>query len=359
MYAYTPVMDYLQKIRGRGSAENPPNRFEKVFASRDPDWTEEDPAPGTEILHDTSKSIISYNDSPDVGFDASFNPYRGCEHGCIYCYARPTHEYLGFSAGLDFETKILIKKDAPELLRKELSSKRWQPQVVMLSGNTDCYQPVERRLKITRRCLEVLAEFRNPVGIITKNRLVTRDKDILQELAKYKAVVVTLSITSLRDELASKLEPRASHPRARLAAIRELSAAGIPTSVNVAPIIPGLNDFEAPAILQAARDAGAVSANYTLVRLPHGVKDLFETWLERHFPESKEKVLHRIREIRGGTLNDPRWGSRIKGEGLYARQLGRLFQVAKRKAGYPDRGIELQINAFKRSDGPQLSLFDV
>jgi DNA repair photolyase len=353
-------MDTLNPIKGRGTAENPPNRFEKLWSSRDPEWTEEDPAPGTLFLRDTSQSIISYNDSPDLGFSASFNPYRGCEHGCVYCYARPTHEYLGMSSGLDFETKILVKMSAPELLRKELGSKHWEPQVIMLSGNTDCYQPVERRLQLTRKCLEVLAECRNPVGVISKNQLVTRDIDLFQELAKYQAVWVTLSVTSLKDELVGKLEPRTSRPAARIAAIRQLAKAGVPVGVNVAPIIPGLTDYEMPAILKACADAGARSAAYTIVRLPHQVKSLFETWLERHAPDAKDKVLNRIREVRGGKLNDPRFKSRMRGEGIYAQQIGRLFRVALEKAGFPkttDRGLSAA--HFRRPDGPQLSLFEL
>ena len=216
--------------------------------------------PRTQFFKDHSQTIIARNDSPDVGFDASLNPYRGCEHGCIYCYARPTHEFLGFSAGLDFESKIMVKEDAPELLRAELSSPKWQPQVIFMSGVTDCYQPVERKLKLTRRCLEVLAEFRNPVFIVTKNQLVTRDTDLLAELARHQAAAVWLSITTLDSDLRKVMEPRTSPPAARLAAIRELAAAGIPVGVNVAPVIPGLTDHEMPAILQAAAEAGATSA---------------------------------------------------------------------------------------------------
>jgi DNA repair photolyase len=346
------------KIKGRGAAENPPNRFEKLWKSRDPEWTEDDPAPGTEFLRDTSRSIISYNDSPDLGFDASLNPYRGCEHGCIYCYARPSHEYLGFSAGLDFESKIMVKMDAPELLRAELAFSRWQPQVLVMSGNTDCYQPVERRLEITRKCLQVLAEARNPVAIITKNQLVARDIDIFQELARYQAVAVTVSVTSLRNEIASTLEPRASRPKARLAAIAALAHAGIPVGMNVAPIIPGLTDYETPAILKAAYDAGARSAGFTMVRLPFAVKSLFVAWLERHFPDAKDKVLNRIREVRGGKLNDPNFGSRFRGEGVYARQIARIFTVARAKVGFKADRAELRTDAFRRPPGPQLNLFE-
>src|SRR5262249_49309315 len=239
--------DEAPTIRGRGAAENPPNRFERLHYEPDPDADpDERPAPETLFFRDTTRTILATNQSPDVGFEVSVNPYRGCEHGCPYCYARPTHEYLGFSAGLDFETRIMVKEDAPELLRKELAAPKWEPQMIALAGATDAYQPIERRLRLSRRCLEVLAEFRNPVGVVTKNHLVSRDRDLLAELAGFNAAAVYLSITTLDAELARRLEPRASHPDARLQAIRELSDAGVPTGVLVAPIIPGLNDHETP-----------------------------------------------------------------------------------------------------------------
>ena len=229
-------------LRGRGAVSNPKNRFESLERIPEASGIEEFSSPNTQFLSDNSKSLIAYNDSPDVGFDASINPYRGCEHGCIYCYARPTHEYLGFSSGMDFETKIMVKEDAPELLRKELSDRKWQPQVVALSGNTDCYQPIEKKKQLTRRCLEVFLEFRNPVVIITKNYLVTRDIDILAQLAKFECIGVTVSVTTLDTSLASSLEPRASTPARRLAAIRALSDAGVPVGYLQAPMIPGLTD---------------------------------------------------------------------------------------------------------------------
>ncbi|HXI71250.1 MAG TPA: PA0069 family radical SAM protein [Verrucomicrobiae bacterium] len=346
----------------RGAAENPPNRFEKIHLEPDADWnpdadTEGGPGPRTQFFKDHSQTVISRNDSPDIGFQTSLNPYRGCEHGCIYCYARPFHEYLGFSAGLDFESKIMVKEDAPELLRKELSSPKWQPQVIFLSGVTDCYQPVERKLKLTRRCLEVLTEFRNPLFIVTKNHLVTRDIDLLFELARHHAVGVLLSITTLDVELRRVMEPRTSPPAARLAAIRELSAAGIPVGVNVAPIIPGLTDHEMPAILKAAAEAGATSAGYTVVRLPHAVAPLFEKWLATHFPDRKEKVLNRLRAMHGGKLYDAQWGKRFSGEGIFAQQIAQMFEVARRKAGIENEGGELSTAAFRRAGGTQLSLF--
>jgi DNA repair photolyase len=342
----------------RGALENPTNRFEKIYLEPDADWNpEEDVLPRTQLLKDLSQTAITYNDSPDVGFSASVNPYRGCEHGCIYCYARPTHEYLGFSAGLDFETKIMVKENAPELLRKELASKKWQPQVIVMSGVTDCYQPVERKLKITRRCLEVLLEFRNPVAIITKNFLVTRDLDLLSELAKFNAASVTVSVTSLDNDLRKVMEPRTSPPQARLNAIRKLSDAGIPVSVNVAPIIPGLTDHEMPKILQAAREAGATSAGFTVVRLPYANAALFEKWLETHFPDRKEKVLNRLRAMRGGKLYDAQWGSRMRGEGIFAEQIAAMFRVARRKAGFQNERGELSTAFFRRAGGTQLALF--
>jgi DNA repair photolyase len=342
----------------RGAMENPPNRFEKIVLQPDADWNPDgDVLPRTQFFKDHSQTIIARNDSPDVGFQASLNPYRGCEHGCIYCYARPTHEFLGFSAGLDFESKIMVKEDAPELLRKELSSPKWRPQVIFMSGVTDCYQPVERKLKLTRRCLEVLAEFRNPVFIVTKNQLVTRDKDLLSELARRHAVAVWLSITTLDSGLRKILEPRTSPPASRLAALRELSAAGIPAGVNVAPIIPGLTDHEMPAILKAAAEAGATSAGYTVVRLPYAVAPLFEKWLATHFPDRKEKVLNRLRAMHGGKLYDSQWGKRFGGEGIFAEQIAQMFDVARRKAGISNADAGLSTAAFRRAGGTQLSLF--
>ena len=339
----------------RGAGSNPAGRFEKIAYVPDPEA--DDPLPRTQFLKDSARSIIATNDSPDVGFSASINPYRGCEHGCVYCYARPTHEFLGFSAGLDFESKILVKEDAPRLLRDELASPRWKPQVLALSGVTDPYQPVEARLQLTRRCLEVLAEFRNPVVIITKNHRVTRDVDLLGALAGHRAAAVVVSITTLDPALAAALEPRTSVPSRRLAAIEALARAGIPAGVNVAPVIPGLTDHEMPAILKAAREAGAQFAGHTVLRLPYGVKDLFRQWLEQHFPDRAKKVLHRVEEVRGGRLNDPRFGSRMTGEGVYAEQVAALFDHARRKAGLAESSPELSTNAFRIPPGPQLTLF--
>jgi DNA repair photolyase len=276
------------------------------------------------------------------------------------CYARPTHEYLGFSSGLDFETRILVKENAPELLRKELSAKRWKPQAVGMCGVTDAYQPVERRLGLTRRCLQVFAEFRNPVSIITKNALVVRDIDILKELAEHDATVANLSITTLDAKLHRVMEPRASHPEQRLRAIEALAEAGIPVGVSVAPIIPGLTDHEIPAILAGARSAGAQWAGHTVLRLPRNVKELFTSWLERHHPERRDKVLGRLRDLRDGELDDPRFGSRMRGAGIFAEQIHDLFELSRRRAGFPDleavRPV-LSTAAFRRPGDAQLALF--
>ncbi len=348
---------------GRGAGGNPKNRFEKLEVVEDlGDYQdcglpEEGPAPRTQFLRDDSRSIITRNDSPDVGFERSLNPYRGCEHGCAYCFARPTHEYLGLSAGLDFETKIVVKENAPELLRAELSSPRWKPQTLAMSGVTDCYQPVERRLKLTRRCLEVLAEFRNPVGIITKNHLVTRDIDLLAALAAHNAASVAISLTTLDPELAKRLEPRASPPARRLAAMDELTRAGVPVHAMMAPVIPGLTDHEMPAVLAAAARAGARGASFVPLRLPWAVAPIFEEWLERHFPDRREKVLGRLRDMRGGKLNDPRFGSRMHGEGFFAEQMQALFAVSLRKAGFTGERRPLSAAAFRVPGRQQLSLF--
>jgi DNA repair photolyase len=342
----------------RGAPENPANRFEKIHLEPDADWDpEEKVLPRTQFLVDHGQTAVAYNDSPDIGFGASVNPYRGCEHGCIYCYARPTHEYLGFSAGLDFESKIMVKLKTPELLRAELASPKWKPQVIVMSGVTDCYQPVERKLNLTRRCLEVLLEFRNPVAIITKNFLVTRDLDLLSELARHHCASVCISITTLDSNLRKVMEPRTSPATARLNAICKLAAAGIPVSVNVAPIIPGLTDHEMPAILHAAAAAGATAAGFTVLRLPYANASLFEKWLETHFPDRKEKVLNRIKSMRGGKLYDARWGKRMRGDGIFAEQIEAMFDVARRKAGIQNNRGELSTAAFRRPGGTQLSLF--
>jgi DNA repair photolyase len=357
---YRPVIDERPQssapIRGRGASWSPANRFEKLHVDLsdldvvDIDHDEgERPPRATQYFRDVSKSIITRNNSPDVGFETSLNPYRGCEHGCIYCYARPTHEYLGFSAGLDFESKIMVKTDAPELLHAELESLRWQPQVLVMSGVTDPYQPIEKKLRITRGCLDVLVHFRNPVAIITKNRLVTRDLDLLRDLARHNAAAVNISVTSLDPDLQRILEPRTSTPSARLDAISQLRAAKIPVGAMVAPIIPGLTEHEVPTILRACAKAGAQFAGYTIVRLPWAVAPLFEHWLDEHFPERKEKILGRIRDLRGkGKLNNSKWHSRMTGEGFFAEQIANLFEVSCRRFGIGKRP-QLSVTSFRRS----------
>ena len=345
--------------KGRGAPSNPAGRFERLSFVHEPGDeldAEARPARPTELFRDNSRSILTFNDSPDVGMDASVNPYRGCEHGCIYCYARPNHEYLGLSAGEDFESRIFVKENAAALLRTALSAKSWSPQVIAFSGVTDPYQPIERTLRITRSCLEVLAEFRNPVAIITKNHLVTRDIDLLASLAGHRAAQVFLSITTLDDGLARVMEPRASRPGLRLDALRKLREAGVPAGVMVAPIIPALTDHEVPAILEAAAGAGAMSAGCTVVRLPHGVKDLFTQWLDVHAPQRKEKVLNRLRAIRGGKLNDSTFGARMVGEGPFAESIHQMFELHRRRLGLTQR-VTLSTQAFRRLGGNQLDLF--
>ncbi len=343
-----------KNIKGRGASSNTPNRFEKdryeaEMQEFDAYLEEEKPLLKTQFIKDSSRSIVTENNSPDVGFRFSINPYRGCEHGCAYCYARPTHEYLGYSAGLDFESKILIKNNAPQLLREKLTSRSWNPETIAISGVTDCYQPIERKLKLTRACLEVLADFRNPVGIITKNALVTRDLDVLQELNKYHAIMVFLSVTTLDEKLCADLEPRTSRPQARLKALETLAKAGIPVGVNVAPVIPGLTDHEMPNILKAASEVGATSAGFVPLRLPLSVSPLFVEWLQVHRPEKKEKVLSHIRSIRGGDLNSSQFGSRMRGEGVYADQLAKIFGLYTKKFGLNQKSIELSSADFRKT----------
>ncbi|MEX2600995.1 MAG: PA0069 family radical SAM protein [Balneolaceae bacterium] len=349
----------MKPIRGRGTSDNPENRFEKVYLDYDVDLeTGEKPSPDTTFLTDHTKEIISTNNSPDIPFNKSLNPYRGCEHGCIYCYARPTHEFLGMSAGLDFESKIVVKHNAPALLKKSLGKPGWKPETLVMSGVTDPYQPAEKELGITRGCIEVLAECRHPLAIITKNHLVTRDIDLFQQLAEHQAIAVTLSITTLDRELAGKMEPRTSRPQRRLDTIRELSAAGIPVSVNVAPIIPGLTDHETAEILEEAKHAGASAAGYTLLRLPYGVKDLFVEWLEQHAPDRKSKVINRILDIRNGEMNRSEFGERFRGEGHYASQIRQLFRQTVQRLGLNQTMTELSASAFRRPEIGQLSLWD-
>jgi DNA repair photolyase len=337
-------------LPGRGTSANPANRYESLHVERDPDDADVtvDAGAPTLFYRDASRSVLAENASPDVGFRYSLNPYRGCEHGCSYCYARPSHEYLGFSAGLDFERRIMVKDDAPALLRATFRARRWQPEVIALSGNTDCYQPVERRLGLTRRCLEVFLEFRNPVAVITKSALVARDADLLAALAAHDAAHVMGSITTLDPELARRLEPRAASPERRLDALATLAKAGVPVGVMVAPVIPGLNDSEIPRILAAAAGAGATSAGWVLLRLAAPLDRIFTTWLAEHYPDRQARILNRIRETRHGHITDSRFGRRMRGTGPYAEQIADLFAVAARKHGLDRPLPPLSAAAFRR-----------
>ena len=353
-------------VRGRGAVANPGNRFDGIDHVPDPealqaqaDAGERPEKPRTELLRDGSRSIITYNDSPDVRFDASINPYRGCEHGCSYCFARPTHEYLGMSAGLDFETRIVVKEDAAALLRAELGKPGWRPQTLGLSGVTDPYQPIERRLRITRACLEVLCEARNPVIVITKNHLVTRDLDLLAKLARQRLAAVCISLPTIDHALSRAMEPRTSTPARRLDAVRRLADAGIPVVALVAPVIPGLTDHEIPAILDAARGAGATHAGYVTLRLPWAVAPLFTAWLEEHRPNHARKVLERLRNLRGGSLYEARFGARMRGSGAFADLIEQMFDGACRRSGIENGRVELRTDLFRRpaADPRQLTLF--
>jgi DNA repair photolyase len=345
--------------KGRGADADPANRFSAMRVEVDEDaWVDDDPRPlKTVFLRDDSQSVLSVNEADDLSFDYGLNPYRGCEHGCAYCYARTYHEYLGFSAGLDFESKIVVKENAPELLEAALAKPSYKVGKIAMSGVTDCYQPAERRLEITRRCLEVLARFRNPVTIITKNALVARDIDHLAELARHNTVAVYLSVTTLDPGLARVLEPRASSPRARLETIRQLSEAGIHAGVSAAPMIPGLNDSELPAILKAVADHGGKFAAYSVVRLPGAVKDVFSAWLDRHQPLAKEKVLGRIRAFHGGSLNASTPGIRNRGTGEQSKQLNTFFHTLCRRHGLDPHFPRLSTDSFRRVIPGQGELF--
>jgi DNA repair photolyase len=355
----------LPEIKGRGSQIRPPNRFGVVQAEFDPEHWADDLESLAELaklptryLPDVSRSIISENDSPDVGFRYSLNPYRGCLHGCAYCYARPSHEYFGLNAGLDFETQIFVKHEAPRLLREFLSNEKWQADIIAISGNTDCYQPAEREFRLTRGCLEVAWEARQPVSIITKNALVCRDLDLLSQMAEHNLVRVNVSLTTLDPELCGAMEPRTSRPAARLRAIRTLTDAGVPVRVLTAPIVPGLTDSEIPALLEAAHDAGAKNAHFILLRLPLTVLPVFTEWIERTQPTRAERVLGLIRQCRDGQLSDSQFGRRMVGTGPIATQIASVFKVFAKKYGL-DQEIpphdRTQFRPFGR--GGQLKLF--
>ena len=342
-----------RSIKGRGAGIQPANPYSSVHTEADWEHVAEDEEylaalgrPPTEYLPHESQSIVVENDSRDIGFRYGVNPYRGCSHGCSYCYARPYHEYLGLSAGLDFETKIFVKHRAAELFREFLSKPSWQPETIALSGVTDCYQPAEREYRITRGCIEVAAEFNQPIGIITKNALVCRDIDLLQRLATHNAVCVSVSITTLDAKLARVMEPRTSSPEARLRAIRELTQAGIPTNVMTAPIIPGLNDSEIPTILTAAHEAGALWAGYVLLKLSSTVRPVFLDWLARNYPDKSERVQSLIRSTRGGKLNDSQFGRRQVGTGNLAELIADTFRLWRSKLGYVEDHPRLNAEDF-------------
>ncbi len=334
--------------KGRGARSNPPVRFEPRWVFPEP--TDEDAIPRaipTEVFEDRSRSILTRNDSPDIPYDTSLNPYRGCEHGCAYCFARPTHAYLSLSPGLDFETKILAKPGAAELLRREIAKARYRPRPIAIGTNTDPYQPVERNLRITRSILEVLRECRHPVAITTKSASVLRDLDLLAPMAEDRLVQVAFSITTLDPALASRLEPRASTPARRLEAMRALSEKGVPVCVLVSPVIPGLTDHEIERILEAGAAAGATAASWILVRLPRELKELFREWLETHAPGRAGRVLARLREAHGGKLYDPTFGIRMRGSGPYVAMLDRRFEVACRRLGLSRRALDLDVLRFR------------
>jgi DNA repair photolyase len=351
-----------ERRRGRGAVSNASGRYEpqarEVF---DDGWEslEELPPFKTFVQEERARKVITRNESPDIGFDRSINPYRGCEHGCIYCFARPTHAYQGLSPGLDFETKLFVKPDAPELLLRELSSPGYEPKMIAMGTNTDPYQPIERKWQVTRRILEVLRDANHPVGIVTKSALVMRDIDILSEMAAKGLAKVALSVTTLDPRLARAMEPRAATPPRRLEALRALSQAGVPTAVLAAPIIPAINDSEIERILDAAANAGATEAGYVMLRLPLEIKDLFREWLSEHFPDKAKHVISLVRDLHGGKDYDATFGKRQTGSGPYAWSIGRRFELACRRLGLNRRRSRLTTSLFKPPSrkGSQLDLF--
>jgi len=351
-----------ERRRGRGAQSNAVGRYEPLArVAFDDGWRSLDELPPfkTSVQADATRKIITRNDSPDIGFDRSINPYRGCEHGCVYCFARPTHAYLGLSPGLDFESKLFMKPEAAELLEKELSAANYQPRVIAIGTNTDPYQPIERRYQVMRRILEVLERAGHPVGIVTKSALVLRDLDILARMAERKLAKVALSVTSLDPELARKMEPRAATPMRRLETLRRLSDAGVPTTVMVAPVIPALNDSEIERILEAAQVAGVKEAGYVLLRLPLEVRDLFREWLMANYPDRYRHVMKLVRDTRDGKDYDSEWGKRMKGTGPYAWMIGRRFEVACERLGLNVRRTTLTTQYFRKPkpDDAQMSLF--
>jgi DNA repair photolyase len=349
-------------LKGRGARSNDSSRYDaERRVGFDDGWNRDDEEPPpirTEVLRDATRTIIARNTSPDISFSQSINPYRGCEHGCIYCFARPTHAYLGLSPGIDFESKLLVKPDAAKLLEAELIKPSYRPQVIAMGTNTDPYQPIEREWRVTRSILEVLAAFKNPVGIVTKSALIARDIDILAPMAAEGLAKVAVSITTLDRKLARIMEPRAATPQRRLETLRALSDAGIPTVVMTAPIIPALNDEEMESILAAAADAGAKQAGYTLLRLPLEIKDLFREWLEAQVPDRAKHVMSLVRSMRGGKDYDSNWGTRMTGTGPYAQLIAQRFAIATKRLGLNQTRVELDASKFQRpaQTGDQLSL---
>lgn len=353
-------------LRGRGARSNAVGRYERhervlVDDGWDDGWRDDDLPPPqlrTEIIRDTTRTIIARNKSPDISFEQSINPYRGCEHGCIYCFARPTHAYLGMSPGADFESRIFAKPNAAELLARELSAPSYVPKVIAIGTNTDPYQPIEKKMRITRSVLEVLRDFRHPVGIVTKSPLVLRDIDILSEMAGKGLAKVALSVTTLDRKLARIMEPRAGTPQRRLQAIKGLSDAGVPTGVMFAPVIPALNDGEMEGVLSAAKEMGARTAGYVLLRLPLEIKDLFREWLEANVPDRAKHVMSLVRQMRGGKDYDSQWHTRMKGTGAYAEMIMRRFHMAVKRLDLNQDSTPLQLGKFRKPEraGDQLSL---
>lgn len=346
-------------LKGRGAQINTPNRFDPLIYDKNPTvtWEDDQTQIRTQYTEVHAKSIVNKVESSDIGMEYSMNPYQGCEHGCVYCYARNTHSYWGYSAGLDFEQKILVKKDAPALLAKKLRSKKWEAAPIMLSGNTDCYQPIERKLEITRKILQIFWQFRHPVGLITKNNLILRDLDILSKLAENQLVKAAISLTTLNPELQNKLEPRTAHPLNRLKAIEKLAKHGIPVNVMLAPIIPGLNDHEILTMAKAAADRGATSITHIVVRLNGDVGEIFTDWLTKNFPDRAEKVLNKIKDTHGGQLNDSREGKRMVGEGNIAKIIQDQVKLARRKYFKNQAKTSFNLELYGQFKNPQMRLF--
>lgn len=352
--------EYPEYLKGRGAQLNPKNPYQKLnLDTQAEDGLDEAlvPSSRTEFIIDRPKKIINKVSSPDIPMDYSMNPYQGCEHGCIYCYARNSHQYWGYSAGLDFERKIIVKPNAPALLEKELQHPKWEPKPVMFSGNTDCYQPIERKMEITRKCLEIFLKYKHPVGLITKNSLVLRDLDLLKELAKDGLVHVFITITSLDESLRRLMEPRTASSHKRLDVVKKLSEANIPVGVMLGPIIPGLNNHEIPNLVKRTAEVGALTAAYTFVRLNGAVGELFEDWIRKNFPDRADKVLSQIKGSHGGSLSDSRFGTRMSGEGEIAKSISQLFHLMKKKHYAGRKMPRYNLDAFRRTDRGQMRLF--